>query len=87
MEDCIAWIKDLDRDGMIDSFEFVSLNIESEELFEDEAFIDFSVMLQAKEDSGPYLQGQEIRISERSRFIRNGSVYCMQVVRSIPMSF
>lgn len=72
--DQIAWAKDLDKTGMFDSFDFVSLEAGQEEqgeINENEGFIKFKVTLRAKEDTSFALAGQETVVSERSRFLRD----------------
>jgi len=85
-QDKVAWAKQLNKDGMFDSYSFVELKIvgrqdetmietnnsEDEEVnTNDEAFVDFTVRLRAKENQGSALAGKETIISERSRFLRN----------------
>ena len=69
--DRVAWAKDLHKNGMFDSFEFVKLEIGKEESGpnENEGFVDFKVTLKAKE--GGSGAGQETVISEKSRFLRD----------------
>ena len=59
---------------MFDSFDFIGLEVGSITMSDDddESFIDFKVKLRSNESSGPYIQGQEIVISENSRFLRSG---------------
>eukprot|EP00536_Pseudo-nitzschia_multiseries_P002387 jgi/Psemu1/183321/e_gw1.31.79.1 len=80
-EDKVAWAKDLDKEGMFDSFEFVGLEILGDKTVEDEneAFMDFTVRLRGRslEDSPvrsrsvSSIEGEETVISERSRFLRD----------------
>ena len=66
---------------MFDSFEFVNLEIGPEEPSanndENEGFITFKVTLKARVDNPSYstLAGQETKVSERSRFIREDGVW------------
>ena len=72
-EDKVAWSKDLNKNGMFDSFDFIQLTPGEEEMSdgnENEGFVEFKVKLRAKEDSD-YVAGQETVITERSRFIRD----------------
>jgi len=75
IKDKEVWAKDLNRDGMFDSYEFVSLEAEPQ-IFdaEDEniGYIDFKVNLRANASNGPHLEGHEIVVRERSKFIRSG---------------
>lgn len=73
-EDAVAWARDLNKGGMFDSFEFVNLEAGEEEMSMDDAnegFLNFKVTLRAKEDRNGSAAGQEMIISERSRFLRN----------------
>ena len=75
-EDKVALAKDLNKGGMLDSFEFVYLQAGEEEMSEDnenEGFVEFKVTLRAKEDKVDAVAGQETVISERSRFLRDPS--------------
>lgn len=79
--DKIAWAKSLNKDGgMFDSFDFVKLEVQSIEETETEhvAYIDFTVTLRGRSDSGVALQsaaaavaGQETTVHERSQFLRS----------------
>lgn len=74
-KDKVAWLKDLNRDGMFDSYDFISLEPGPQEISEDndkEGFIEFRVHLQAKGKPGGYERGQEIVIREKSRFLCSG---------------
>ena len=75
--DRIAWVKDLNKSGMFDSYEFIGLEnigeIEYSNDEKDEAFVSFEVRLRAHEDTGSYVEGQEIVIREKSRFLRDGN--------------
>lgn len=74
-EDQVKWANDLDKGGMFDSFEFVKLEVGPEVMSEDnenEGFVQFKVTLRAKEGSnGSIAAGEETKISERSRFLRD----------------
>jgi len=74
-KDKMAWVKDLSRDGMFDSYEFVGLDAEPQEISEDndkEGFINFKVNLRANENLGDEVEGQEIVVREKSRFLCSG---------------
>ncbi|KAL3803862.1 hypothetical protein HJC23_004024 [Cyclotella cryptica] len=79
LEDRVAWANSLNKYGMFDSFEFVKLEPGPEELSaenENEGFIEFNVTLRAKdpsylEDVSTMISGQETKITERSRFVRD----------------
>jgi SEC-C motif-containing protein len=68
----VVWVKDLNRGGMFDSFDFIGLEAGEEIINNDEGFIDFKVKLRSNENSGEYIKGQEIVICENSRFLRSG---------------
>jgi SEC-C motif-containing protein len=71
-KDKVAWVKDLNRDGMFDSYDFLSLEAGSQEISEDndkEGFLEFKVNLRANESMGGEIKGQEIVVRERSRFL------------------
>ena len=70
-EDRIEWAKDLNKSGMFDSFEFTKLDAGPEEPGKDEneGFMDFKVLLTAKDDMEN--AGQQTVVSERSRFLRD----------------
>ena len=59
-EDKIAWAKELNKNGMFDSFEFVGLKIlgEEEHKSDTEAFVEFEVKLKANQRTGSMLKGQ-----------------------------
>jgi uncharacterized protein YchJ len=64
---------------MFDSYEFVNLNvIDQEESGEEEAFVNFQVILRSNES------GQEMTVAEKSRFIKQGGkwTYASGDVRS-----
>ena len=68
-KDLVTWAKDLNKEGMFDSYEFVKLEAGSEEFNsgnENEGYVNFKVTLQAKDSTK-----QETIISERSTFVRN----------------
>lgn len=78
-EDRIAWAKSLNKNGMFDSYEFVNLNvIDQEESGEEEAFVNFQVILRSNES------GEETTVAEKSRFIKQGGkwTYASGDVRS-----
>ena len=70
-EDRIEWAKDLNKSGMFDSFEFTKLDAGPEEPGQDEneGYMDFKVLLTAKDDMDN--AGQQTVVSERSRFLRD----------------
>ena len=85
-KDQVKWARDLNRNGMFDSYDFVGLEIVDEVMpmsisinddhgddqdddHEKEAFIDFKVLLRANVNSGEHIQGQEIVVQEKSRFL------------------
>jgi SEC-C motif-containing protein len=82
-EDKINWAKDLNKNGMFDSFDFVDLKIlpvhekEKEEIVEfvndDEAYIEFEVTLRAREGAtnDKAVAGEETVVKERSQFLRD----------------
>lgn len=75
-KDRVAWANDLNKCGMFDSFEFVSLSSGEEEIDdtnENAGFVEFKVTFRAKKrgDGNDAVAGQETVISERSRFLRN----------------
>uniref|UniRef100_A0A7S0AHI5 YchJ-like middle NTF2-like domain-containing protein n=1 Tax=Minutocellus polymorphus TaxID=265543 RepID=A0A7S0AHI5_9STRA len=76
----VDWIKDLDRQGMFDSYEFVSLEPGEEEAGSDdnEGYITFKVQLKAKGTGagGESIEGQEMILSERSKFLNDGEPLC-----------
>lgn len=69
--DTVEWVRLLDAHGMFDSFEFESLVIGGDEgAAADERFLDFTVTLRAAQnDGGGIAAGQELTVSERSRFL------------------
>ena len=97
-EDKISWAKDLNKNGMFDSVDFVSLNItkcgDIEKISRYEDFIEFRVILRAQMPTREDLPsssssdecGSDVRIKERSKFILNnttgGWLYASGVVRS-----
>jgi SEC-C motif domain protein len=74
-EDPIAWAKNLNRNGMFDSYEFIKLQAGIEEFSDnnnsEEGFIEFQVTLKDKGDKDLRLRGKETVVKERSRFLRN----------------
>lgn len=74
-KDKVLWAKDLNRDGMFDSYDFVSLNAGEVEISQDnpsEGYIEFKVNLRAN-TNGSHLEGQEITVCERSKFLCDGN--------------
>lgn len=78
-KDQVKWARDLNRSGMFDSYEFMSLEAGEEEFTDDdndekkEGFIEFKVNLRANQNSGEHIEGQDITVQERSRFLRSSS--------------
>lgn len=76
-DDRVAWANDLNRNGMFDSFDFVSLSAGEEEIDVDDenvGFIEFKVTFRARGGQGVIIDsvaGKETVISERSTFLRN----------------
>jgi len=72
-EDKIAWAKELNKNGMFDSFDFVGLTIlgEEEHTTTTEAFVEFEVKLRANQRTGSLLEGQVTNVRERSRFLKD----------------
>jgi hypothetical protein len=76
-DDRVGWANDLNRNGMFDSFDFVSLSAGEEEIDVDDenvGYIEFKVTFRAKGGGGTIndsVAGQETVISERSTFLRN----------------
>eukprot|EP00977_Amphora_coffeiformis_P009578 scaffold2205_cov167-Amphora_coffeaeformis.AAC.4 len=80
-ENKIKWAKDLNKNGMFDSFEFVSLQpapTTTPGKDENESFLEFKVKLRARDGSG------EETIYEKSRFLKEGErwLYASGEVRS-----
>lgn len=68
-ENKVTWAKDLNRDGMFDSFEFVGLTAgetEMDEADESKAAIEFQVKLRSRDGDE-----EETVVSERSIFLKN----------------
>lgn len=83
-DDKVAWAKDLDKEGMFDSFEFVGLEILGEDHKEDddkdnETFLEFRVRMRGRSlEESPVrsrsvssIEGEETVISEQSRFLKD----------------
>ena len=66
--DRVAWAKELDRDGSLDTFDFLGLTVVGETAGEtaDRAHIDFRVHVRNKRDS------EETVLKEKSLFLRQG---------------
>ena len=69
-KDKLTWVKDLNRSGMFDSYDFMGLDAGEEIIDGDEGFIDFRVTLRANDKSEQYSEGESIVIRENSRFIK-----------------
>jgi SEC-C motif domain protein len=71
-ENKVAWAKELDRNGMFDSYEFVGLTVlgDQELTSEDEGFVEFEVKLRANKAAGA-IADQTSVVKERSRFLRD----------------
>ena len=63
-EDRIAWAKSLNKNGMFDSYTFVNLNVIDEDSGEEEAYINFQVILRSNES------GEETTVAEKSKFLK-----------------
>lgn len=72
-EDKIAWAKEVNKNGMFDSFEFVGLTVlgDEEHTSDTEAFVEFEVKLRANQRTGSVLEGQITNIRERSKFLKD----------------
>jgi len=73
--DKIAWAKDLNKQGMFDSFDFVGLEILGGEDFVDDndGYLEFQVTMRGKDGgtSSAAVAGKETVVKERSRFLRD----------------
>ena len=71
--DRIAWAKDLNKNGMFDSYDFVKLTIlnDHNDNAKEEGLLEFKVTLRAKEDKGIMIAGQEMTVIEESTFMRD----------------
>jgi SEC-C motif-containing protein len=78
----IVWAKELNKNGMFDSFEFIGLDIINEDIESDnEAYLDFTVRLRGRTiDDSPKrteqsslssIEGEETVVSEKSKFIKD----------------
>jgi SEC-C motif domain protein len=69
----VAWAKDLDRNGMFDSYDFVGLTVlgEQELTSDNEGIIEFEVKLRANSKTSEAIAGQTSVVKERSRFLRD----------------
>lgn len=85
-KDKITAVKELNKEGMFDSFTFVKLEAGEEEpgKDEDEAFIEFKVHMKANDSFGQYVQDEDVVICERSQFLKEDGVfkYAYGVVKS-----
>ena len=77
-QDKIEWVKDLDKTGMFDSYDFIKLEPGEEEAGSDdkEGYIEFKVRMKARAAADDSLEGNETVISERSRFLCDGEPLC-----------
>ncbi|CAB9516951.1 UPF0225 protein [Seminavis robusta] len=60
----VTWAKDLNRDGMFDSFDFIELQPGPEEIVGSKAYIDFTVRMRSRDG-----EQQETIVSEKSLFL------------------
>jgi SEC-C motif-containing protein len=78
-EDRIAWAKDLNKNGMFDSFDFIGLEVLKDEDGDNndhEAYIEFQVRMKGREGnleqrSVASIAGEETLVTERSQFLRD----------------
>jgi SEC-C motif-containing protein len=73
-EDKISWAKNMNRKGgMFDSYDFVLFEPGKEEPGEDQnsGYIEFKIIVRAKADVGSTLEGREMAIVEKSKFLRD----------------
>ena len=72
-EDRVAWAKELNSAGMFDKYDFISLEAGPEQPGSnpEEGFIQFNVILRAKEDTSSLTAGQDMVVTEKSRFVRD----------------
>jgi len=72
-EDKIAWAKELNKNGMFDSFEFAGLTVLGDEnhTSDTEAFVEFEVKLRANQRTRSVLEGQITNVRERSKFLKD----------------
>ena len=71
-DDTIAWARSLNRNGMFDSFDFVALEHGDELVDGDQAWIEFTVRLRAKDQADSNrLSGKESEVMEKSLFLRD----------------
>lgn len=70
-DDKISWAKSLHKGGMFDSYDFSGLEFGETErgATDTESFLEFKVRLKANSKTGKYLEGEEVVIAERSRFL------------------
>jgi SEC-C motif-containing protein len=76
-EDKVDWAKNLHKGGMFDSYDFVGLEVGTEEAgrADNEAFLDFKVQLRANAKSSSTLEGEMMTVMEKSRFLRDEKGY------------
>jgi SEC-C motif-containing protein len=76
-EDKVDWAKNLHKGGMFDSYDFVGLEVGTEEAgsADNEAFLDFKVQLRANAKSSKQLEGEMMTVMEKSRFLRDEKGY------------
>mmetsp|Transcript_1238 Transcript_1238/g.1329 ORF Transcript_1238/g.1329 Transcript_1238/m.1329 type:complete len:237 (-) Transcript_1238:62-772(-) len=76
MKDRLKWANHLNREGMFDSYDFVSFEHGPEEISDDgtEGFVDFKVSLRANGMIDPEFFGNELAVRERSRFVCEDNV-------------
>jgi SEC-C motif-containing protein len=76
-EDKVDWAKNLHQGGMFDSYDFVGLEVGTEEAgsADNEAFLDFKVQLRANAKSTKTLEGEMMTVMEKSRFLRDEKGY------------
>lgn len=76
-EDKVDWAKNLHKGGMFDSYDFVGLEVGTEDAGseDNEAFLDFKVRLRANSKSSKQLEGETMVVMEKSRFLRDEKGY------------
>jgi SEC-C motif-containing protein len=75
--DKIDWAKNLNKGGMFDSYDFVGLEVGTEEAGSDdsESFLDFQVTLRGNSKASEQLEDKEMVVMEKSRFLRDEKGY------------